>query len=155
MDKLDFKILNLMQEGIPINEAPFHKIAGELGITPEELVDRLKNIKDSGYIRRIGAVIDSSQLGYKSVLVGAKVIENKVPLIVNTINSYDEVTHNYYRSNGHKNSINIWFTLTTHNDKERERILNEISARSGIEKLYEFPKIRFFKLNVFFKMEES
>lgn len=155
MDKLDLKILNLMQEGMPIDENPFHKMAEELGITPEELVDRLKNIKNSGYIRRIGAIFDSSKLGYESVLVGAKVPEDKVSPIVDIINSYGEVTHNYYRDNGHKNSLNIWFTITTKNSKERKHILEEISSRSGVYNLYEFPKVRFFKLEVFFKMEEA
>ncbi len=152
MDRLDFKILNLMQEGIPISENPFHKMAGELGITPDELMGRLENIKKSGYIRRIGAIFDSSKLGYESVLVGAKVSENKISSIADIINSYNEVTHNYYRDNGRKNSINIWFTITTKDSGERKRILEEISSRSGVY-LYEFPKVQLFKLKVFFNME--
>ena len=156
MDKLDFKILNLMQEGIPIHENPFHKMAEDLQITPKELIDRLKNIKSSGYIRRIGAIFNSSQLGYESVLIGAKVPENKINSVVDIINGYNEVTHNYYRKNGHKdNFLNIWFTLTTKTDEERKQILEEISTKSDVYKLYEFPKIQLFKLEVFFKMEDS
>ena len=153
MDKLDFKILNRIQEGLPIDEDPFHKMALELGIDEDELIKRLKNIKDSGFIRRIGAVFDSSKMGYNSTLIGLKVPGKDIFEIVKLINSHNEVTHNYYRVNGHKNDLNIWFTLSTTDDKEKEDILREISSKSGVEKIYDFPKMKQFKLEIFFDMD--
>lgn len=155
MDKLDFKILNRIQEGLPIEENPFRKIGNELGIEEDEIIKRLKHIKKSGFIRRIGAIFDSSQMGYKSVLVGLKVPENKISEIVSVINSHDEVTHNYYRSNGENTSLNIWFTISTLNDEKKRDILQEISSKPEIEQIYEFPKTRQFKLEVFFNMEDA
>jgi DNA-binding Lrp family transcriptional regulator len=154
MDELDFKILNRVQEGLPIDENPFYKIAMEIGIDEEELIKRLKNIKDSGFIRRIGAVFDSSKMGYNTTLVGIKVPKKDIFNIVNVINSYNEVTHNYYRVNGQKDFLNIWFTLSTKDEEKRKHILFEISNKPGVEKIYEFPKILQFKLEVFFDMED-
>lgn len=154
MDRLDLKILNRIQEGLPIDEDPFHKIAMEIGIDKEELIERLKYIKDSGFIRRIGAVFDSSKMGYNSTLVGLKVPSNEIFEIVKVINSYEEITHNYYRVNGQNDSLNIWFTLSTRNNEEKRNILLEISSESGVKKIYEFPKLQQFKLEVFFNMED-
>ena len=154
MDSLNLKILNRIQEGLPIEVNPFHRIAMEMGIEEEELIKRLKYIKDSGLIRRVGAVFDSSKMGYKSTLVGLKVPKKDIFEVVKAINHYDEITHNYYRVNGQKNSLNIWFTLSTRNNEEKRNILLEISSKSGVKKIYEFPKLQQFKLEVFFDMED-
>lgn len=163
MDELDSKILNIIQKGIPLEEHPYHKIALKIGIEPEELLNRIKNLKESGYIRRIGAVFDSSQMGYKSVLVGMEVSENQIPEVVDKINIYDAVTHNYYRINNTNSSthnnlntrLNIWFTLSTQSNNEKNAIIDDITSVMGVNKLYEFPKLTLFKLRVFFEMEAS
>lgn len=151
MDKLDFKILNLMQEGIPITETPFHQLAETLGINPEELIERLNRIKAEGYIRRTGAVFNTSKMGYKSILIGMEVPEYKVREVAEIINSYDGVTHNYSRNN----RMNIWFTLSTKNEEERRLILRDISQKSGVDRICEFPNRRLFKLRVYFNMGED
>ena len=164
MDELDSKILNIIQKEIPIEEHPYHKIAQNLDIEPEELINRIKYLKDSGFIRRIGAVFDSSQMGYKSVLVGIDVSENHIPKVVDIVNSYDAVTHNYYRIGSLKSSatdknlntrLNVWFTLSTQSNIEKNNIIKDISNVEGINKLYEFPKLTLFKLRVFFEMGDS
>lgn len=155
------KILNVLQNGIPITEHPFNKIADDLGIEPEELIHRIEEIKKTGFIRRIGAIFNSTKMGYHSTLVGMKVPDNQIDKVVDIINSCPQVTHNYYRSNKTKYStdkinlsLNIWFTLSTRNDKEKKNILDDISRKSQI-KLYEFPKLKLFKLKVYFEMEDS
>ena len=163
MDELDSKILNIIQKGIPLVEDPYHKIARKVGIEPEELLKRIKNLKEGGYIRRIGAVFDSSQMGYESVLVGIEVSENQIPEVVDKINTFDAVTHNYYRINSNDSSthnnlktrLNIWFTLSTQSNIEKNAIIDAITSVTGVNKLYEFPKLTLFKLRVFFKMEAS
>lgn len=164
MDELDSKILNIIQKGIPIEEHPYHKIAQNLDIKPEELINRIKYLKESGFIRRIGAVFDSSQMGYKSVLVGIDVSENQLHKVVDTINSYDAVTHNYYRVGSLKSPVtaknlntrlNVWFTLSTQSNIEKNNIIENISNILGVNKLYEFPKLTLFKLKVFFEMGDS
>ena len=59
------------------------------------------------------------------------------------------VTHNYRRPG----VLNMWFTLTTESDNERERALLALRTRFGLPRVLEFPRIRSFKLRVFFDME--
>jgi DNA-binding Lrp family transcriptional regulator len=164
MDELDSKILNIIQKEIPIEEHPYHKIAQKLNIEPEELLNRIKALKNSGYIRRIGAVFNSSQMGYKSLLVSAEVSESLIPEVVNKVNTFDAVTHNYYRISSLKSStrdknlnirLNVWFTISTQSNVEKNDIINDISSLAGVNKLYEFPKLTLFKLKVFFEMGDS
>ena len=164
MDDLDFKILNIIQKGIPVTDKPYHEIAQELGIEPKKLVEKIKYMKDSGYIRRIGAIFDSSKMGYNSILIGMDVIEDQLYDVVNIVNGYDEITHNYYRVGSLKSSVkdqniktrlNVWFTLSTKNNVDKNTILDEISHLDGVNRLLKFPKLKLFKLKVFFEMGDS
>ena len=163
MDELDHKILNTIQKGIPLEEHPYHELARKLKIEPEELIDRIETIKNSGYIRRLGAVFNSSQMGYNSVLVGINVSKSQLKTVVDNINTYNEITHNYYRVPDLKSSnadnlntrLNVWFTITTQKVADKERILKGISNLAGVNNLFQFPKLTLFKLRVYFEMEDN
>ncbi|MFW5961958.1 MAG: AsnC family transcriptional regulator [bacterium] len=151
MDQLDRKILDKLQNGLKLEASPFQKIAKELKVEAEELLQRVKKLKKEGYIRRLGGVFRSSRLGYKSTLVALKLEEEKFYQVAEIINQHPGVTHNYRRDH----RLNLWFTLTTAGELEREKFLAQIKALPGVKELYQLPKEKFFKLNVFLKMDEE
>lgn len=150
MDPLDTKILNLIQKGMPLSENPFHDLAAQLGIEPGQIIERLQQLKTAGYIRRIGGVFNTAQMGYQSTLVAMEVAADQIRTVTQIINQYPQVTHNYLRNN----RLNIWFTLSTKSNDQKEQILNEIISSSDPVKIHEFPTVKHFKLNVFFDLEE-
>lgn len=149
MEKIDKKILNRLQKGLSIEASPFKKIAAELDIEAEELLERIKKLKKEGYIRRLGGVFRSSRLGYKSTLVALELAEANFYQVAEIINQHPGVTHNYRRD--HK--LNLWFTLSTVSELDREKFLARIKALPGVKEIYQLPKEKFFKLDVFFEME--
>jgi DNA-binding Lrp family transcriptional regulator len=151
MEKIDNKILDSLQTGLKLEASPFQKIAAELGIEAEELLQRIKKLKKEGYIRRLGGVFRSSRLGYKSTLIALEVEEENFYQAAEIINQHSGVTHNYRRDH----QLNLWFTLSTASELERENFLAQIKALPGVKELYQLPKEKFYKLNVFFKMEEE
>ena len=58
MDEIDKKILNMLQNEFPLVPCPFQVVADRLGIPEEDVLERVKKLKDNGIIRRIGAVFD-------------------------------------------------------------------------------------------------
>ena len=151
MDKIDRKILDRLQKGLDLEASPFQKIASEIGIEAEELIQRIKKLKEDGYIRRLGGVFRSSRLGYKSTLVALEVEEENFYQVAEIINKHPGVTHNYRRDH----ELNLWFTLSTAGELEREKFLAQIKAMPGVKELYQLPKEKFFKLNVFFQMDQE
>jgi DNA-binding Lrp family transcriptional regulator len=151
MEKIDKKILDRLQKGLKLEASPFQKIAAELGIEAEELLQRVKRLKKDGYIRRLGGVFRSSRLGYKSTLVALELEEENFYQVAEIINQHPGVTHNYRRDH----QLNLWFTLSTASELDREKFLAQIKALPGVKELYQLPKEKFFKLNVFFKMEQE
>lgn len=144
MDDIDKLILNKIQAEFPIAERPFQELGKELGLTEVEVLERIKNLKEEGIIRRIGASFDSKKLGFKSTLCAIKVPEERVDEVAEIINQYPEVTHNYLRNHAY----NIWFTLITPSREHILKILGEISKKSGITDVRDMPSTKVFKIGV-------
>jgi DNA-binding Lrp family transcriptional regulator len=148
MDLVDKKLLNLIQSNFPITSEPYKEIGFKLGISEEEVIQRLTNLKTNRIIRRIGATFDSKKLGYQSTLCALKVPKERLNEVAKLVNSYPGVTHNYLRSHDY----NMWFTLITESDKEQNNIFREIQEKSGITDLLNLPAVQFFKVKVNFKL---
>lgn len=144
MDTIDKKLLNLMQNEIPIDKRPFKILGKKLSLTESEVLERLFKLKSDGFIRRIGGIFDSKKLGYKSTLCAAKIPENKIEEAAKFINSYDEVTHNYLR----EDEYNMWFTIITSSEKNLDIILKEIQNNLNFKEIIILPSIRLFKVKV-------
>jgi DNA-binding Lrp family transcriptional regulator len=104
MDTIDKKILNIIQKDFPIAAEPFEAVAEKLGLTEDEVLERIARMKQEGIIRRIGAVFDSKKMGFVSTLSAARVPEDKLKTFVEVVNSYAGVTHNYRRNH----EYNVW-----------------------------------------------
>lgn len=150
MDPLDMKLMNRLQEGLPLELNPYGLIGEELGIPREEVLVRIRALVAQGYIRRIGGAFDTRKMGYSSVLMGAEVPEACFRAVADYVNGFTGVTHNYRRSG----VLNMWFTLSTKSPDEKEALLRGLRERFSIEGIYEFPKLKSYKLQVFFDMEE-
>jgi DNA-binding Lrp family transcriptional regulator len=66
LDPIDRRIVAATQAGLPLTPRPYHTVAAELGLTAEEVMDRLRALLERGVIRRIGAVPNHYALGYRA-----------------------------------------------------------------------------------------
>ncbi len=145
----DKSLLNLVQRNLPITERPFAELGNILGVSEDAVIDRLRSLKENGYIRRIGPFFDSGKLEYKGTLVALKVKDGYMESVAEAINRYPGATHNYER----EGEYNLWFTLLTHSEDKRTAILNEIKALPGVEKLMNLVSNKKYKINVQFKLK--
>ena len=151
MNFIDEKILKRVERQFPISSCPYQDLAGELGLTEEEVISRIARLKKKGVIKRIGAFFDSEKLGLKSTLVGMKVPQPRLQEVANIVNCYSGVTHNYSR----KHEFNLWFVLMGNNDEEIDDILKKIEDQSGIKDILNLPKKQLFKLKLNFTRERE
>ena len=66
IDALDRQIILATQAGLPLVPKPYHHIAEQLGVSPEDIMARMQAMQASGMIRRIAAVPNHYALGYKA-----------------------------------------------------------------------------------------
>ena len=129
MDDTDKTIVTLIQGGFPVTAHPYAAIGEKLGLGEGEVIERIKGIKESGEIRRLGASFDSRKLGYSSTLCAVHLPPEKLDESVKVINSYLNVTHNYERNHYY----NVWFTCIAPNVERVREILAEIEERADID----------------------
>lgn len=148
MDNLDRKIMNIIQSEFPIISRPYAEIAKRLNLPEEEVLERVRILREEEIIRRIGASFNSRKLDFKSTLCAARVPEGKVEAFVETVNRFPGVTHNYLRSDDY----NVWFTFIAETMDEIEHALDRIRRDTGIKEILNLPAVRTFKIKVDFPL---
>jgi len=151
IDRLDKKLLNELQKGLPVTPRPFRAIAQKAGFSEAEILQRLKRFKKKGIIRTIQASFDYRKLGYKSTLIGMRLPKLRLAKLTKQINSYNGVTHSYIRD--HK--YNLWFTLIAKSNKEMQEIIRKIKKTASVheDELLNLPAVNTFKLEVIFDLK--
>lgn len=148
LDPVNKSILNSIQLDFPIDPRPYRVIAQKLNMTEDELIQRIREMKDKMLIRRIGGNFSPDRLGYHSTLCAAMVPEDKINLFTDTVNAYPGVTHNYMRDHRY----NIWFTFIAPSTQVIKENLEEISKTTGVETILNLPATRVFKISANFKV---
>lgn len=147
-DAVDRAVLAIIQSDFPIAPDPYQIIAEKAGITREDAYSRVKAMRQSGLVRRLGANFQSAGLGFCSTLCGASVPEEKKAAFIAKVNSFPGVTHNYERNH----HFNIWFTLISQSSEESREILAALEAETGVQ-IMNLPATRLYKIRVDFPME--
>jgi siroheme decarboxylase len=144
LDNIDKQILNDIQWSFPLADKPFLELAKKYHISEDEIIQRIKILKDTGIIRQISAIFDTRKLGYKSALVAFAVDKNKIDNVANEINKHPGVSHNYERNH----EYNVWFTLAVAPDGDMKADLDKMAALEGVLKYRVLPTLKMYKIGV-------
>ncbi|MBW2433479.1 MAG: AsnC family transcriptional regulator [Deltaproteobacteria bacterium] len=148
IDNIDRAILNSIQSDFPLTPRPYKSIGQRLKLSENELIKRVRRMKDAGVIRRIGGNFTPHALGFVSTLCAAKVPEDKISQFADAVNRYEGVTHNYRRDN----AFNVWFTFIAPSMDAIEANLKQIAADTGVTDILNLPATHVFKIKAEFKI---
>ncbi len=148
IDSVDKEILNLLQEELPLVERPFEEIGEKVGLTGKETMERVDRLKQGGYIRRIGPVLDPKKMGYSSLLCAAAVPPERIEEVAAAVSAHAGVTHNYER----EGEPNLWFTVTMKEKKDIDSFISGLEGTYSI-KIYRFQEKRTFKIKTHFALK--
>jgi len=151
MDKLDKEILNEIQWTFPLVPRPYSQVAKKFHATDEEIMQRLRTLKETGILRQLSAIFDTRRLGYKSALVAMAIEPEKLERVASQINRHHGVSHNYERNH----EYNLWFTLAVPPGSDLKSEIDKFSKLSGIKKVRLLPTIKLFKIGVKLEMVEE
>lgn len=92
LDKIDRKILNILQDNAKITNA---KLSQEIGLSPAPTLERVKKLENSGIIKSYHAQLDQQMIGLGvSTFVHVQLVSHKkgfIDAFVEKINQIDEV----------------------------------------------------------------
>ncbi len=66
IDAVDRALIVATQQGLPLVARPYHAIAQQLHLDPEEVMARMRRLLELGVIRRIGVVPNHYAIGYRA-----------------------------------------------------------------------------------------
>lgn len=98
MNELDARIVRATQGGLPLVPEPWREVAGELGVAPELVMERVRRMLADGRIRRIGVVPNHYRLGYTANGMSVwDVADDAVGRLGRAVGRLPFVTHCYRR----------------------------------------------------------
>jgi DNA-binding Lrp family transcriptional regulator len=151
LDDLDKKLLNLLQGKFPLEPRPFARVAELAEVTEDEVLARTQRLLDERIIRQVTPIFDTRALGYKSMLVAAKIDAEHPHRAAKVVNAHPGVSHNYLRNH----EFNLWFTIAVEPDSELglEGTLEVLGAEAGAESIRQLPTLTLFKIRMDLEME--
>lgn len=135
-DEIDARLINQLQEGFPVCESPYLQVANELNLTESDVLARLKKLLDNGTLTRFGALYNAERIGGALTLAAIKVPEMDFETVVEIVNAFPEVAHNYARNH----ELNMWFVLATETAEQLAATLAAIEFQTGLH-VFNMPKI--------------
>ncbi|WP_138004747.1 siroheme decarboxylase subunit beta [Halalkalirubrum salinum] len=126
IDDVDAELIDSYQSGFPIERHPFARVGAELGVSEDEALARVEQLREAGVFRRFGAVLNPPVIG-SSTLAAVRAPDERFEEIAEVINGYRQVNHNYRRDH----EWNMWFVVTAGSRETRDEILSEIESRTG------------------------
>lgn len=141
IDAIDRAIIDRLQGEFPVCERPYAVAAETLGIDEPELLSRLQRLLDARVLTRFGPMFQVERMGGAFVLAAMRVPEAEWERVVDAVNAFPEVAHNYRRESERSCDFNMWFVLATETAGGIEVVLKRIEAASGLP-VYAFPKIK-------------
>ncbi len=134
MDQMDLELLKVAQDGVKLTERPY-KVWGEiLGMSEEEVIDRLLALEREGVVRRFAATIGHRALGIvANALIAWIVPSDRVMATGALFAASDEVTHCYERVTAVDWPYNIYTMVHSRSREDCLRIAGQLSRQSGIK----------------------
>ena len=143
LDEIDRRIVLATQSGLPLEPQPYHAVARQVGVSPEEVMTRMRRMLETGMIRRIGAVPNHYALGYKANgMTVWDVPDETVDELGERVGALDFVSHCYHRPRHLPDWPYNFFAMVHGHDKpeveEQVRQIAELLGESdrGHEILY-------------------
>ena len=147
MENLEQKILEIVQDGFPLEEHPYATLGRLLGVSEDAAFDSVEGLRKSGVIRRLGGVYDSRRLGYISRLCTGVVSESELESFAAAADKIPSITHNYVRSHAY----NVWFTVIARSESEIQETVRGLEAETGLHDAHVLSASRMFKINTVMK----
>ncbi len=142
-------IVKETQFDIPLERYPFKHYAQKIGITQQELVNKLNQLKEEGFMRRFAGILNHRRAGFKANgMVVWKVPEEKVDEVGKILASYKAVTHCYLRTTNQYWKYNLFSMVHGKTKQEVENVVRSMKEETNVDDFYilystkEFKKVR-------------
>jgi DNA-binding Lrp family transcriptional regulator len=144
LDAIDQALLNEMQDRFPLVREPFAALAATVGADEDDVIARLRRLRESEILRQVSPIFDTKALGYQSSLVAMRVADVALARAADVVNAHPGVSHNYKRTH----DFNMWFTIAVPPGSNLQAHVDALHVLAGAESTRMLPTLRLFKIGV-------
>ena len=90
LTELEQHLLNDFQHDFPMSPTPYADMAQQLGVSEQQVLATLENLRNEGLISRVGAVFRPNSVG-ASTLAAMSVPEDQLESVAEIISSYPQI----------------------------------------------------------------
>jgi siroheme decarboxylase len=149
LTELQQHLVNDFQKDFPLSPTPYADIADQLGVTEEEVLDMLRDLKETGIISRIGPVFRPHRVGI-STLATMAVPNHRLKSIADYLNGLPEINHNYER----EHHFNLWFVIIASTQEHLEAVLTNIEEYTKIA-VISLPMLESYHIDLGFDLKNT
>jgi len=169
-DPVDARLIEHLHGGFPLVDRPFAQVADELGLTEDDVIERLTRLLARGVLTRFGPLFQIERAGGAFVLAAIAVPEARFDAVARIVNAWPEVAHNYCRESAHRHGggcacaahrasaaatpLNMWFVVGAESPSAAEAVLQRIEAETGLPVL-RLPKEHEYKVELKLPIAEA
>jgi DNA-binding Lrp family transcriptional regulator len=137
LNPTDARLIDRLQGDLPLTERPFADVGAELGLSEEEVIQRLHHLLAQGVLTRFGPLFHIERAGGQFLLAAIEVPEADFERVTALVNALPEVAHNYRR----EHRLNMWFVVAAETPAAVEQACQRIERETGLT-VHRFPKER-------------
>ena len=152
-DVNDLAILNLLQDSLPLTSRPDASLSEATGLSEEEIVTRMKQLKEEGILRRVGAVLRHNRAGYTSNVLtawtatpqGGETEEEALDRVGGTLAAQAQISHCYARKCFPGWEWPLFAMLHASSEEEMTKLLADLRAALPEEEVRVLKTVREWK----------
>ncbi|HSS32294.1 MAG TPA: Lrp/AsnC family transcriptional regulator [Solirubrobacterales bacterium] len=132
-DEEDIALIKALQGPMAAVERPYDEAAAELGISTEEILERLRGMVDRKILRRVAAILYHRRAGFSANGMGVwKVPEDQISEIGGRMASFRGVSHCYQRPTYDDWPYSVFTMAHGRSKQECDAVLDAIAADCGM-----------------------
>jgi siroheme decarboxylase len=132
-DEGDIALIRALQGPMEAVARPYDSAAGELGISTEELLDRLRGMIDRKILRRVAAILYHRRAGFSANGMGVwKVPEDQIMEVGGRMASFRGISHCYQRPTYEDWPYSVFTMAHGRSKEECDAVLDAIAAECGM-----------------------
>ena len=139
LNEQDCRLIAEIQGGLPLTSRPYAAVGERVGLSEQEVIERISALQDSGVIKRLGVVVRHHELGYTAnAMVVWDVPDERLDEIGAKLGAQECVTLCYQRPRRLPDWPYNLFSMI--HGKERERVSAYIESLVEEEGLQNIPR---------------
>jgi len=133
LTKVQKKIIQFLQGNLPLESAPYLKLAKALKVDEDRIIKEIKILKKAGYIRRLTAVLDHHKVGLRANCMCVWAVPaGIIKQIAKIAKSQSQISHCYLRQRKKNWPYNFYTMIHGRSKTECLKVIKHIEAKTGI-----------------------